>query len=79
MAASKSPRLRLLHMRDEIESLSKELAGLSFDAKLWASPDYRTRSPDHFRSRTRLARGFAGTLSRSTVGRDHRDRQSAAA
>ena len=27
MAASKSPRLRLLHMRDEIESLSKELAG----------------------------------------------------
>jgi uncharacterized protein with HEPN domain len=31
MAASKSPRLRLLHMRDEIQSLSKELAGLSFD------------------------------------------------
>ncbi len=31
MAASKSPRLRLLHMRDEIESLSKELAGLDFD------------------------------------------------
>jgi uncharacterized protein with HEPN domain len=31
MAASKSPRLRLLHMRDEIESLSKELAGLSFE------------------------------------------------
>jgi len=31
MAASKSPRLRLLHMRDEIESLSKELAGLNFD------------------------------------------------
>jgi uncharacterized protein with HEPN domain len=31
MAASKSPRLRLLHMRDEIESLSNELAGLGFD------------------------------------------------
>lgn len=31
MAASKSPRLRLFHMRDEIESLSKELAGLTFD------------------------------------------------
>jgi hypothetical protein len=31
MAPSKSPRLRLLHMRDEIESLSKELAGLSFE------------------------------------------------
>ncbi len=31
MAASKSPRLRLLHMRDEIESLSKELADLSFE------------------------------------------------
>jgi uncharacterized protein with HEPN domain len=31
MAASKSPRLRLLHMRDEIERLSKELAGLSFE------------------------------------------------
>jgi uncharacterized protein with HEPN domain len=31
MAASKSPRLRLLHMRDEIESLSRELAGLSFE------------------------------------------------
>jgi uncharacterized protein with HEPN domain len=30
MAASKNPRLRLLHMRDEIESLSNELAGLSF-------------------------------------------------
>lgn len=31
MAASKSSRLRLLHMRDEIESLSKELAGLDFE------------------------------------------------
>jgi uncharacterized protein with HEPN domain len=31
MAASKSPRVRLLHMRDEIESLSQELVGLSFD------------------------------------------------
>jgi uncharacterized protein with HEPN domain len=31
MAASKGPRLRLLHMRDEIESLSRELAGLSFE------------------------------------------------
>jgi hypothetical protein len=29
MAASKSPRLRLLHMRDEIESLSNELAGVN--------------------------------------------------
>ena len=32
MASSKSPCLRLLHMRDEIDNLSKELAGLSFDA-----------------------------------------------
>jgi hypothetical protein len=32
MAASKSPRLRLLHMRDEIDSLSNELAGLGFGA-----------------------------------------------
>jgi uncharacterized protein with HEPN domain len=31
MAASKNPRLRLLHMRDEIESLSQELAGTSFE------------------------------------------------
>ena len=31
MAATRSPRLRLLHMRDEIESLSQELAGLSFE------------------------------------------------
>jgi uncharacterized protein with HEPN domain len=31
MAASKGPRLRLLHMRDEIESLSLELAGLNFE------------------------------------------------
>jgi uncharacterized protein with HEPN domain len=31
MAASKSPRLRLLHMRDEIESLSNELAGWSLE------------------------------------------------
>ena len=31
MAASKSPRLRLLHMRDEIESISRELAGHSFE------------------------------------------------
>lgn len=31
MAASANPRLRLLHMRDEIESLSKELAGLGFE------------------------------------------------
>lgn len=31
MAASKSPRLRLLHMRDEIDSLTMEVASLSFD------------------------------------------------
>jgi uncharacterized protein with HEPN domain len=31
MAASQSPRLRLLHMRDEIESLSNELVGLDFE------------------------------------------------
>jgi hypothetical protein len=31
MAASKNPRLRLLHMRDEIESLSNELAGQGFE------------------------------------------------
>jgi uncharacterized protein with HEPN domain len=31
MAASTSPRLRLLHMRDEIESLSSELAGMDFE------------------------------------------------
>jgi uncharacterized protein with HEPN domain len=32
MAASKNPRVRLPHMRDEIESLAKELAGLSFES-----------------------------------------------
>jgi uncharacterized protein with HEPN domain len=32
MAASKSPLLRLLHMRDEIESLSHELAGVAFES-----------------------------------------------
>ena len=32
MAASKNPRVRLLHMRDEIESLSKELSGLGFES-----------------------------------------------
>ena len=31
MAASKSPRLRLLHMRDEIDSLSRELEGLALE------------------------------------------------
>jgi uncharacterized protein with HEPN domain len=31
MAASRNPRLRLLHMRDEIENLSNELAGLHFE------------------------------------------------
>jgi uncharacterized protein with HEPN domain len=31
MAASKSPRLRLLHMRDEIQNLSMELEGLCFE------------------------------------------------
>ena len=31
MAASRSPLLRLLHMRDEIESLSSELAGVGFE------------------------------------------------
>jgi hypothetical protein len=31
MAASKSPYLRLLHMRDEIHSLSLELEGLCFE------------------------------------------------
>ena len=31
MAAGKSPRLRLLHMRDEIESLSNELVGLDLE------------------------------------------------
>jgi hypothetical protein len=34
MAAGTSPRVRLLHMRDEIESLSQELAGLSFQRML---------------------------------------------
>ena len=36
MAASKSPRLRLLHMRDEIESLSKEL--LIYEHISWVRP-----------------------------------------
>ena len=31
MAASTNPRLRLLHMRDEIENLSQELVGLGFE------------------------------------------------
>ena len=31
MAGRNNPRPRLLHMRDEIESLSNELAGLAFD------------------------------------------------
>jgi uncharacterized protein with HEPN domain len=31
MAASSSARLRLLHMRDEIENLSNELVGLDFE------------------------------------------------
>jgi uncharacterized protein with HEPN domain len=31
MAASKSPRLRPLHMRDEMQSLSMELEGVSFE------------------------------------------------
>jgi uncharacterized protein with HEPN domain len=31
MAGSTSPRLRLLHIRDEIDNLSKELAGLRFE------------------------------------------------
>ncbi|MEA2890535.1 MAG: hypothetical protein QOI05_1328 [Bradyrhizobium sp.] len=31
MAAGTSARVRLLHMRDEIESLSRELAGLDFE------------------------------------------------
>jgi hypothetical protein len=40
MASSKSPRLRLLHMRDEIESLSNELAGLDFET---SSPHFLRR------------------------------------
>ena len=32
MAASKSPRLRLLHIRDEIEGVTQALQGVSFDA-----------------------------------------------
>ena len=31
MVAGTNPRLRLLYMRDEIESLSRELAGLGFE------------------------------------------------
>ena len=31
MAAGTSPRVRLLHMRDEIESLSNELVGLELE------------------------------------------------
>jgi hypothetical protein len=31
MAASTNPRLRLLHMRDEIRNLEMELAGLNFE------------------------------------------------
>jgi uncharacterized protein with HEPN domain len=32
MAASRSPQLRLLHIRDEIDGLSAALAGVTFDA-----------------------------------------------
>lgn|SRR3984885_2588002 len=32
MAASKSPELRLLHIRDEIEGMAAALQGVSFDA-----------------------------------------------
>src|SRR5436305_9276557 len=31
MAASKNPRLRLMHMRDEIRNLEMELGGLNFE------------------------------------------------
>jgi uncharacterized protein with HEPN domain len=31
MSAGTSPRVRLLHMRDEIESLSQEMAGIGFE------------------------------------------------
>jgi hypothetical protein len=34
MTAGTSARVRLLHMRDEIESLSRELAGLGFQRML---------------------------------------------
>ena len=32
MAASQSPQLRLLHIRDEIDGLSAALAGVTFEA-----------------------------------------------
>jgi hypothetical protein len=31
MAPTKSPRLRLLHIRDEIDGVSSALAGVSFE------------------------------------------------
>jgi uncharacterized protein with HEPN domain len=80
MAASKSPRLRLLHMRDEIESLSNELAGLAFETYRESYGLRRTteRAIQIISEAARaLPEGIAGALSQRTLGRHYRHRQSA--
>jgi len=81
MAASKSPRLRLLHMRDEIESLSKELAGLNFDIyrESYGLRRITERAIQIISEAARASRRLEGPTSRCALGRHYRDRQSPAA
>jgi hypothetical protein len=62
MAASKSPRARLLHIRDEIEGVAAAIKNLSFD-QYRASYIHRRAvergSPDYLGSREGTAAGLS--------------------
>jgi uncharacterized protein with HEPN domain len=58
MAASRSARIRLLHIRDEIEGVAAAVKGLSFEqyrAELHSPPHRRACRTDRFRGREGVA------------------------
>ena len=76
MTAGTSARVRLLHMRDEIESLSQELAGQSFET-YWESYALRRiteRAIQIVSEASRASLTPASALSRRALGRYHRHR-----
>jgi hypothetical protein len=81
MVAGTSPRVRLLHMRDEIESLSQELAGLSFETyrESYGLRRITERAIQIVSEAARALPEELRALSGRALGRYHRYRQSATA
>lgn len=82
MVTSKSPRARLLHIRDEIERVAMIVRGLSFvqyqDSYLHRRAVERRRA-DRFGSRESVASGLPRQISQCAVDLHCRNRQHLAA